>query len=356
MSASEDTPTSPGPLVIGAQGSFAAGGTVVITPGVFDPVHPTDPAGQTLHGDHVRVSYQIPADALALPLVLWHGYGVDGTCWDTTPDGREGFRDIFLRRRRAVYILDQPRRGAAAKTTVAAEVTTATMEQMWYTQFRFGVWPGFFPGGQFPADPAAVEQFFRSMVPDTGPIDTEVIVSGVSAAFDRIGPSVMVMHSHAGGFAWLTAIRNRNVKAVIGLEPGSGFVFPEGEVPPPTDSGTGPLAGVPIPVDDFEQLTCIPIVLYYGDNIPTERHEVAGLDNWRVRWQMAGAFVDTINLHGGDAKLVSLPEIGITGNSHFAFADLNNRQIADQLSQFLTEKRLDEGTVSNKPDPRGSDE
>jgi pimeloyl-ACP methyl ester carboxylesterase len=337
-----DRVSSPGdPVLIASQGSFAAGGTVVSTPGSFDPENPSDPAGQTLHGDHVRVSYQIPPRARPLPLVLWHGYGEGAATFDTTPDGREGFRTIFLRRRYAVFTLDQPRRANAGRTTVAAQIPTATDEGMWFTQFRFGVWPRLFEGVQFPDDPEAFEQFFRLMVPDTGPIDTEVIVSGASAAFDRIGPCTMVMHSHAGGFAWLTAIRNRNVRAVIGLEPGSGFVFPENEVPPTLDCATGPLAGVGIPEEDFRRLTEIPVVIYYGDNIPAEPDRVAGLDNWRVRWQMAQSFVEAINRHGGDAQLISLPERGIHGNTHFLFSDLNNVEIADELEAFLADNQLD---------------
>jgi hypothetical protein len=48
-----------------------------------------------------------------------------------------------------------------------------------------------------------------------------------------------------------------------------------------------------------------------------------------------------VNRQGGDVRLVHLPEIGIRGNSHFPFSDLNNVQIADLVSQFLTEKNLD---------------
>jgi hypothetical protein len=55
----------------------------------------------------------------------------------------------------------------------------------------------------------------------------------------------------------------------------------------------------------------------------------------------ARLFVDTINRHGGDAQVVHLPEVGIRGNTHFPFADLNNDQIADLLSTFLREKGLD---------------
>jgi hypothetical protein len=39
--------------------------------------------------------------------------------------------------------------------------------------------------------------------------------------------------------------------------------------------------------------------------------------------------------------VVHLPEIGIRGNTHFPFSDLNNVEIADQVSKFLTEKGLD---------------
>ena len=39
--------------------------------------------------------------------------------------------------------------------------------------------------------------------------------------------------------------------------------------------------------------------------------------------------------------LVHLPEIGIRGNTHFPFSDLNNVQIADLMSEFLKNKGLD---------------
>lgn len=56
---------------------------------------------------------------------------------------------------------------------------------------------------------------------------------------------------------------------------------------------------------------------------------------------MARLWVDAVNRHGGDALLVHHPEIGIRGNTHFLISDLNNVQIADQVSQFLAEKKLD---------------
>jgi hypothetical protein len=327
--------------MIAQQGSFAVGGSVIISPGEFDPLQPTKPEGQTLHGDHARVSFQLPMEPRPLPLLLWHGWWEDSSCWDTTPDGREGFKSIFVRRRFSVYLLDQPRRGSAGKTTLAAPISTAPNEQWFFNQFRLGLWPDLYAGGQFSPDPRALEQFFRAMVPDTGPIDSNVLVDGTCAALDRIGPAILVTHSHAGGFGWLTAIRNRNVRALVSFEPGSGFVFPEGEVPSAMPSSNGPLEGAAIPLEQFRALTRVPIIVYYGDNIPDAPTDIAGRDNWRVRLAMAQLWVETINRHGGDAKLVSLPEIGIAGNTHFAFSDMNNIQIADQVSAFLAAKALD---------------
>ena len=78
-------------LIISEQGSFAVGGTVISNPGTFDPYNPT-PEGQTYHGDHAYVFYQIPANARKYPLVMWHGLGQFSKTWETTPDGRVGIK------------------------------------------------------------------------------------------------------------------------------------------------------------------------------------------------------------------------------------------------------------------------
>ena len=56
---------------------------------------------------------------------------------------------------------------------------------------------------------------------------------------------------------------------------------------------------------------------------------------------MARKWRDTVNRHGGDVTVMHLPEIGIRGNRHFPMSDLNNVQIADQMSKFLSNKKLD---------------
>ena len=142
---------------------------------------------------------------------------------------------------------------------------------------------------QFSRDPETLNQYFRSMTPNTGPFDMEVISDAVSALFNKIGPGILVTHSQSGGPGWLTAIKNQNIRAIVAYEPGSGFMFPEGEVPPPMPSAAGTLEGVGVPLSEFMRLTKIPIVVYYGDNIPEQPTANLGEDNWRVRLAMAQA-------------------------------------------------------------------
>ncbi len=327
------------PLRIKEQGSFAVGGIVISNPGTFNPYNQT-PEGQTYHGDHAYVFYQVPVKARQYPLVMWHGIGQFSRTWETTPDGREGFQNIFLRKRYAVYLIDQPRRGRAGRGTVEGTFTPAPDEQGWFGTFRLGIWPDFFEGVQFSKDPEALNQYFRQMVPNVGPIDIDVNVNAVSALFDKIGPAILVTHSHSGGMGWRTAIKNSNVKAIVSFEPGSGFVFPEGEVPEPMPSSGDTLEAAGIPASEFQKLTKIPVVIYYGDFIPEEPTDNPGQDGWRVRLKMAKLWSDCVNRHGGDVTVVHLPEIGIKGNTHFPFSDLNNQEIANLMAKWLEEKKL----------------
>lgn len=329
-----------GLIMIKEQGSFAVGGRMISSPGEFDPYNPS-PEGQTYRGDHAYVFYQIPAEARRYPLVMWHGFGQFSKTWETTPDGREGFQNIFLRRGFPVYVIDQPRRGDAGRSTVAGSIQPTPDEQGWFGTFRIGIWPEYFDGVQFAKDSATLNQYFRSMTPNIGPIDVNVNAEAVSALFDKIGPGILVTHSHSGGMGWLTAIKNQEVKAIVSYEPGSGFLFPEGEVPEPKPSSGGTLEAAGVSMEEFMQLTKIPIVIYYGDFIPDEPNSNPGQDGWRVRLEMAKQWSDAVNSHGGDVTVVHLPEIGIYGNTHFPFSDLNNVEIADLMSEWLKEKGLD---------------
>lgn len=332
--------SSTGPLVIQEQGSFAVGGKVVSTPGTYNNNNPT-PEGQAFHGDHLYAFYQVPQNPRPLSIVMLHGAHQSARSWETTPDGREGFQTIFLRRGFPVYLVDQPRRGRAGNSTVAATIEPTPYDQLFFDQFRIGKWPNYFDNVQFDRKPETLDQFFRSVTPNTGPYDAGVISDAMAALFDKTGPGILFSHSQAGGPGWLTAIKSKNVRGVVALEPGSGFIFPERELPQAMPSAAGMLMPEAVSLADFEKLIRIPIIIYYGDNFPTEPTTERGQDNWRVRRAMARLWVDAVNKHGGDAQLVHLPEIGIRGNTHFLMSDLNNVQIADLISRFLAAKNLD---------------
>ncbi len=143
-------------LVIEDQGSFAVGGAVLSLPGTYDNDAPTS-AGQSIHANHLYAFYQVPPVPRPLPIVMLHGAFQSGRGWETTPDGREDFQTIFLRRRSAVYVVDQPRRGRAGNSMVPTTTEPTPYDQLFFDQFRFGIWPNYFNGVQFDRGPETLD-------------------------------------------------------------------------------------------------------------------------------------------------------------------------------------------------------
>lgn len=324
------------PITIASQGNFSAGGSVIKSEGVFDPLKPWNvpQGGQTRHGDHADVFYQISVKPKKLSMVFLHGYGQSRRSWQTTADGREGFANLFLRNGYSVYLVDQPGRGEAGQTTKPGQISGTPDDQTWFTQFRIGLYPKFNEGVQFPKDSISMDQFFRMMTPNTGNVDEAAIVNAMSSVMDKSGNGILFTHSAGGSPGWKTAIKNEKIKAVVAYEPG-GFTFPEGEEPEGNRGGKG------VPMNEFMKLTKIPIVVYYGDYIPTEETNAASLNFWRNILATAKQWAKVVNSHGGDVTIVHLPEVGIKGNTHFLMSDLNNVEVAGLLSKWLKEKGLD---------------
>ena len=328
-------------LSIKEQGIFSAGGVVLSTDGTFDPVHGQfDPKGQTHHADHANVLYQIPEGSSKLPMVFLHGYGQSRMGWMTTPDGRPGWSDIFLRKGYGVYLVDQPRRGEAGQTSKAAEISTLTQDQNWYTQFRIGLWPKTYEGSQFPDDPESLNQFFRQMTPNTGDFDVDVIVSAFVKIFERSGNGILFTHSQGGIPGWNIAIESDKVKAVVAVEPGGLFYFPEGEAPENIPTNYAPVRAQAVSPEKFAKLIDQPIIIYFGDFIPDDPVELPARDYWRGVRAMAVKFAECVNKHGGDCTVIDLPKIGITGNEHFIFQDKNNDVVAEHVAEWLKSKGM----------------
>lgn len=308
------------PLAIVRQGAFEAGGTVLRE------------GDRTLSCDHGYVEYQVPARARRLALFLWHSSSA--RVWQTRWDGGEGFQTIFLRRGYPVYLWDGPRVGRANwgcqpyayKPVVGQDQQNAIA---WRLGPRDGEW---FPGVQFPTgDADAWNQAVRARYDEFDtPENAKLEAHAAAAAMNRIGPSVLVTNSAGGLRALLTALESDNVKAIVAYE-NPGFVFPTGFDGAKPPDRFGPVMVSP---EAFDRLTRIPIQLVFGDNLDKS-------PTWSTHAREARKFVDLVNAHGGKAELLFLPSVGLHGNTHIPFADLNNVAVADQLSSFLHRHGLD---------------
>lgn len=308
------------PLTILREGSFEAGGTIIGT------------GDQTLSCDHGHVEYEIPVNPRAVPLMLWHSSST--AVWDRRWDGGEGYKTIFLRRGFPIYIWDGPRVGRAnygcTDYTYKARIG---QDQANWTAWRFGPRAGvWFPGVQFPTgDAAAWEQATRARYDEFDTVANAQLESDAAAkALDRIGRTVLVTNSAGGMRALLTALKTNKVAAIVSYE-NPGFVFPDGEGP---QDAPGPFGPIHVPAAEFAKLTRIPIQLVWGDNI--DKSAI-----WTRFYKQAEEFVRIVNAHGGKAEILRLPDKGLHGNTHIAFADLNNVKVADLLSAFLAKNGLD---------------
>ena len=350
--ASTAVPSIDNSIAVVQQGSFFVAGRKVQGPGTYDPTK--SPAGtdegQTFWMDQMYVQYQIPANARKYPLILVHGGSGTGRVWETTPDGREGYQTLMLRRGFPVYIVDFPRRGRAgypsyngpfgtlAGSPVVANRTGQAGVQYAWSRWRLGPkYPDVFPVQQFPMN--AVDSFMQHLVPTVSD-DREIISGALIALLDKIGPAVLVTHSQSGLFGWLAGARSTNVKGIVAYEPG--FVFQQGAVPPaiPLFKGSQP-SGTPVTPLEFARLAQIPLQVVYGDNIPKQPIPDLVADGRRAQVVTSVMFADALNKQGGQASVLHLPDVRLYGNSHFMFSDLNNVAVADQLSLFLSAKGLD---------------
>ena len=342
-----------GPIVLQTQGSFAVGGNWVEQPGVFSEKNFLSGAGQRAYGDHAYVFYQIPENARPLPLIFQHGGAQSKRTWESGPDGRDGFQNIFLRKRYPVYLVDQPRSGEASLSTKPVTSETPWVANPMYgdhTLFmlsRVGTFAGgkarVYDGSQFPADEASIEQFQRGWTVGSGPLDNDLNADALVKLAEKTGPSILVTHSMGGTIGWRAALRSRNIRAIVALEPGgTPFLFPSDSMPEPVKSAFPALAASAKAVapEQFAALTRIPILILYGDFIAKRLSKNVGQDKWRTEQEMAGQFVRRINARGGDATLVKLPDIGIRGNSHFLMQERNNGEIADLIDKWLRSKGL----------------
>jgi hypothetical protein len=306
------------PLTIEKQGSFFVGGRERAS----TTLGQAGMAAGTITVDQVYVRYQTPPGASARPnIVLIHGCCLTGKTWETTPDGRMGWDEYFVRRGFSTYVLDQAWRGRSAAdpsainavasgsqpTATLPPVFSASHEFAWVI-FRFGPKYGeTYPGLKFPI--GAAGELWKQMVVDSafGLPTPNPTVPALTELAARIGPSILISHSQSGIYPFqAVAADRRNIAGVISIEP----------------------ASCPKATADMTPYKATPILVLFGDNATASPF-------WSGIVKDCRAYVTALDAAGGRAKMIVLPDIGVAGNSHMLMQDLNNREIADLLIDWI---------------------
>jgi hypothetical protein len=318
------------PIALKEMGSFHVGGREVLISGkpvkevVFTPggvPAKVDPNG-VYQVEQMYVQYFIPQNQRGtLPLLMWHGGGLTGVTYETTPDGREGWLNYFIKKGWAVYNSDAVERGrsgwAMYPDVFKGEPVFLTKENP-FERFRIGAGPGSYnkdpakmklmPGSQFPTE--GYDNFTKQGVPRWTTTDA-AIIAAYTELVDKVCPCVVLIHSQSGQFGLKVAqARPDKVKALVLVEP----------------------AGLGDP-KQMDRLKNVPLLAIYGDYIEQD-----------PRWPKIRAagieFFEGVRKAGGRYDVVDLPKAGIRGNSHMIMMDRNSDQVAGVIQGWLEKQGL----------------
>lgn len=327
------------PLVLKAQGSFFVGGEKVEqTQGEVGNLGP----GGHIAVNQMYVRYMVPQGGdRNVPVVMVHGATLTGKSWETTPDGRMGWDEYFVRKGHPVYVPDQVGRGRsgfnqAVFNNVRAGSTPPANQPIWlrfsdesvWPNFRFGAKPGEpFSDSQFPV--TAVDELAKQGVPDVsfGGVPTpNPTLKALADLGSQLNGAVLMGHSQSGSFPLEAALLNpTGAKGLVLVEPGScpGRYSPE----------------------QIATLAKIPLLVVFGDHRDTATG-LPSLPTWQARYEACLALIDRLKTAGGQAEMLAPPDRGIRGNSHMIMQDKNNLQIADLILQWI------DARVSKRPEGR----
>ena len=311
-----------GPITLAKQGSFFVGGKDIESNTLS--TLPAYAQSGTITVDQMYVRYQIPMKAKTNSVVMIHGCCLTGKTWESTPDGRIGWDEYFVKRGYPTYVIDQSGRGRSAVNATAMNaakmgketpeslpvVFAASHESAW-TIFRFGSeYPKVYEGQKFPI--AAQNGLWQQMVSDwlfSMPTPNPTIPN-LSQLSKQLKKTILISHSQSGIYPFQTA--------QLSIEGIAGIIAVEPSACPAADS-------------DLTPYTKKPIMIMYRDYM-----EIS--PRWAPRLKACRAFVEKANQAGGKVELLLLPEVGITGNSHMIMQDSNSIQIADILGSWIEQR------------------
>ncbi len=328
--------TPSAPLVLQSRGSFIVGGEEVERSGVQlssifgEPL----PEGGPIFINQMYVEYMVPLEVSGVPLVMLHGATLSGKTYDTTPDGRMGWYEYFVRQGHPTYVPDQISRGRSGfDPAVFNDVRNGILppselpavfqqnQTINWTTFRFGPESGVaWNDGQFPVEFAT--ELARQAIPDLNAIlpNPNPNWSAMAELADQLGGAVLMGHSETGAVPIRAALTNASgIAGLILVEPGLCYA---------TQLSDSAIA----------TLTEIPILAVFGDHLDA----VTGMHgfSWQNAFNDCNAFIDRVNAAGGNASMLYPPELGISGNSHMIMQDRNNLVIADLILTWIKQHAL----------------
>lgn len=322
-----------GALAVKEIGSFHIGGRVFTLRGMpgriptktfDDKSRAMDANGEIMAGQMYVHYVRLAEPSSRHPLLLWHGSGMCGANWETTPDGRPGWQMFFLRAGFDVLVSDAVERGRSGWAPWPEVYSGAplfrTGRQAWEQHFRFG------PQGSWHPDPARrmrhpglrfpiehMEGLMSQFVPRWTCNDERTQAAYdllVATQYDR---AIVLTHSQGGHFGLRVALRApAKVAAVISLEPL--------DAPDPR-------------AHDPRAFRHIPHLFVWGDHFA--QHDI-----WAESMLSARRWHEALLDAGVDSTWVELPELGIHGNSHALMADDNSDQIASLVLEWLDQREL----------------
>lgn len=327
----KDLQTPATPLVLKAQGSFFIGGDkseqTRVELGGLGP-------GGHIAVNQMYVRYMVPQGGDGnVPVVMVHGATLTGKSWETTPDGRIGWDEYFVRKGHPVYVPDQVGRGRsgfnqAAFNNVRAGSTPADnlpnilrfSDEVVWPNFRFGSKPGApYPDTQFPV--GAVDELSKQGVPDLsyGGLPTpNPTFKALSDLAGQLNGAVLMGHSQSGPFPLAAALLNPSAaKGLVLVEPGR---FPANYT-----------------AEQIKMLASVPILVVFGDHRDTPTG-ISARSSWQESFDNYQELIRRIKAAGGQAEMLNPPDRGIRGNSHMIMQDKNNLQIADLILEWIDER------------------
>ena len=324
----KDVQTPDAPLVLKAQGSFYVGGEKA--------EQTQSELGDLGPGGHITVNqmyvrYMVPQGGDGnVPVVMVHGATLTGKSWETTPDGRMGWDEYFVRKGHPVYVPDQVGRGRsgfnqAVFNNVRAGSPAASSLPRWIRFSDEVVWPNFrfgskagapYADSQFPV--TAVDELSKQGVPDVSfggvptPNPTHKALADLAS---QLNGAVLMGHSQSGAFPLAAALLNPAVaKGLILVEPGG---CPQNY----TD-------------EQIKTLAALPVLVVFGDHRDTPTG-IGIRPSWQLSFEGCQALIGRLKAAGGQAEMLNPADRGIRGNSHMIMQDKNNLQIADFILQWI---------------------